>query len=356
MNINLFTWKDLPVLLSSTNDKAENDVFYDFTLGLDENTGLVRQLNIPPQDILYKDARNSGMGKIWKEHYDEFYEFIVKNIDLNNKKICEIGSGNGYVAKKIGEHHKIDCYEPNPTFQSTENIKLFKKFMTFDKNQNYDVILLSHTFEHLIDPELFLQNIKNALNPNGFLVMSYPNFEVGLDNILINLFNSEHISYLTKASTEKLLNKNYFQNCIVQEYIDHSIFVIGQLSKSNNYEKFTSDDLTKLKFKISDYLLNLQNKIELAVTLIKDINDIYIFGCHAMSSLFLYLSKLNINKFKNVLDNDPLKHNSRLYGTNLICLSPKSVEKTSVLLNGGVYHTEIKDKLIKNGFNVIEWK
>lgn len=355
MSTNLFTFEKLPVLLSSTSDKAKNDAFYDFTLVLDEDTGLVYQKNIPPQDILYKDARNSGMGKIWKDHYDKFYEFIVKNIDLNDKKICEIGSGNGYVAKKIGKDYKIDCYEPNPTFESTDNINLIKDFMNFETGEQYDVILLSHTFEHITNPEWFLQKLKGSLNPNGFLVMSYPNFEMGLKNNLINLFNSEHISYLSKSSTEKILNKNYFQNCLIEEYIDHSIFVIGQSSDSNHYEKLTTDDVNEIKVKIFDYLVMLNEKIKNTVKLISNHKEIYIFGCHAMSSIFLHLSCLTPERFLNVLDNDPLKDNTRLYGTNLICLNPKNAKKSNVLLNGGVYHSEIKESLLRDGFNVIEW-
>jgi hypothetical protein len=89
--MNLFKWKNMPVLLSSTKENSSADIFYDFDLFLDEETGLVKQKSIPPQDILYKEARNSGIGKTWENHYESFYQFIVKNINLKNKKICEIG-------------------------------------------------------------------------------------------------------------------------------------------------------------------------------------------------------------------------------------------------------------------------
>jgi 2-polyprenyl-3-methyl-5-hydroxy-6-metoxy-1,4-benzoquinol methylase len=356
MNTNIILkWKNMPILLSSTNDNKANDIFYTFELKVDKDTGAVHQTNIPPQDILYKNSRNSGIGNVWNKHYDCFCKFIFNNINLTDKKICEIGSGNGYVANKIGEKYKIDCYEPTPTFESTNNINLIKKFMEFDDKQQYDVIILSHTFEHITDPADFLCKIHKSLKKEGIVIMSYPNFEIGLNNNHVNLFNSEHISYFTTQTTEKFFNKYFFQNCIIEEYDDHSLFVLAQKSDINTFVKLTDVELNTIVHNTNEYISTLQNKINIAVSTISNFDDIYIFGCHAMTSIFLYLSNITTNKFKGILDNDPLKYNLRLYGTDLICYNPDTVLPTNVLLNGGVYHNEIKYKLVEQGFNVIEW-
>lgn len=204
MSTNLLKWKNMPVLLSSTNDDSKDDIFYTFELRIDKETGIIQQVNTPPQDILYKNSRNSGTGSVWKKHYD-------------------------------------------------------------------------------------------------------------------------------------------------------SIFVLGQKSNNNMFIKISDIELSNIKSSINEYICTLQNKIKKAIETINNIDDIYIFGCHAMTSLFLYLSNISTTKFKGVLDNDPLKNKLRLYGTDLTCFSPNDVQPTNVLLNDGVYHNEIKHKLVEQGFKVIEW-
>ena len=354
--MNLFKWEKIPVLLSSTFDDKDTDLYYDFDLHIEEDTGVVFQKNIPSQTILYKNARNSGIGNVWKKHYESFYSFILKYIDLKNKNICEIGSGNGVLAKKISKEHKIVCYEPNPNFELDENIILKKHFFT-KNDEKFDVIICSHTLEHIENVNEFLSNIHNNLNDGGYVVMSYPNFEIGLLKNHINIFNTEHNFYFTPRSTERIFNKNYYQNCIIEKYEDHSIFTLGQKSKIKTFKPI-DNDVDEIKQLIENYFINMNLKINQAISIINQRNKkipLYIFGCHAMTSIFLYLSKLEHSMFNYILDNDPLKTNSRLYGTDIICKTPDEVSIGSVLLNGAVYHNEIKESLTQKGFSVLEW-
>jgi len=357
MNTILFKWENFPVLLSSTSDPRETDIFYDFEIAISEETGLVHQTNIPPQDILYKQARNSGIGKTWDDHYESFYQFICKNIDLKDKKICEIGSGNGVLAKKISKNYKIVCYEPNPTFEGDENITLRKEFFK-KSDEKYDIIITSHTLEHIENVNDFLKVIHGNLNDGGFIIMSYPNFEMGLLKGHINIFNTEHISYFTPSTTKRVFNKNYYQNCLLEEYRDHSIFILAQKSNDNTFDNPESD-IKKIKKLVTEYFSNLDKKILKVLSVLENSTcydlPLYIFGCHAMTSIFLKTSKIDSKIFKNILDNDPLKSEKRLYGTDLISKKPENVQKGYVILNGAAYHQEIKEDLIKKEFKVIDW-
>jgi 2-polyprenyl-3-methyl-5-hydroxy-6-metoxy-1,4-benzoquinol methylase len=348
-------WEKIPVLLSSTHDDKSKDIFYDFELKICTETGLIYQSQIPPQDILYKNARNSGVGKVWENHYLSFFNFIQNNVTLENKKICEIGSGNGFLAKLISQKYKIDCYDPCPNFEPDENINLFNTdFLT---ERNYDVIILSHTFEHLTDINSFLEYVRGRLNPQGKLVLSYPNLSAGFDKNHINLFNTEHISYLNKSTTERLLNKNYFRNCVIEDYLDHSLFVVSEISSHNSYNKVKIEELDELFKSLDRYLITLQGKIKFLKHEMDKYEKVYLFGCHAMSSILIYLLNIDLSKVIAIIDNDKLKQGLRLYGTDLYCISTSEVDKKyPVVLNGGSYHSEIKKDLIKQGLRVIDWK
>lgn len=344
----------MPILLSSTKDGEDDDIFYDFELVMDVETGILKQKYIPDQNILYKYARNSGFGKTWETHYEEFYQFILKNANLENKRICEIGSGNGVLAMKIARNHKIVCYEPNPIFDENENITIHKRFFS-ESEEKYDIIISSHTLEHIPDINDFMGTLHRNLTDSGCVIMSFPNLEMGLLKKHINIFNTEHLSYFTPNTAKRFFNKNYFQNCYTESYVDHSIFIIGEKSDSNRIDSLHLDEIYINRL-VENYLSNLQVKIDTLLEILKHVEQpLYIFGCHAMTSILLQLSNIDTSIVKCILDNDPIKSGMRLYGTNLYCKNPKDVEMGTVILNGAAYHNEILNDLIDKKFKIIEW-
>lgn len=352
MNKTLLKWKQFPILLSSTKDNITEDQFYDFEVYIQQQTGVVYQRNIPPPEILYKYARNSAVGSTWDNHNKAFFQFILQE-NLEGKKICEIGSGNGTLALLIGSKYKIDCYEPTPGFSSTENINLIKDFFE-NTTQVYDIIILSHTFEHLPDIDSFLSTMYKSLTPGGKLIISIPNFEAMLENNFINTFNTEHITYFTPKSIKNKFNRNGFQNCRLSLYGAHSIFISGSREVSLLPEEEV--DSMQIVSLVENYIRVLDNKINFAKELVQRCSeDIYIFGCHAMASIFLNLSQIDQARFKGIIDNDPLKWNTRLYGTNLYCFNPEIAINSTILLNGSTYHQEILSSLLKLNCNVLEW-
>jgi hypothetical protein len=60
---------------------------------------------------------------------------------------------------------------------------------------------------------------------------------------------------------------------------------------------------------------------------------------------------LQIEKIKNILDNDVRKQEKRLYGTNLFVKAPsilKNEEQPIVILKAGIYNSEIKKEILEN--------
>jgi len=351
----IFEWNNFPVLHSCCKTPPSDDIFYDFFIQIDTDTGLVHQKNIPPQDIVYALPRNSAVGKVWLEHHDEFFKFISR-IDLKDKKICEIGSGSGYLAKQIGRHYQIDCYEPNPFFEENQNIKIHKRFFYGDPNKKYDIILLSHVLEHVPNLDDFLNDLRQSLTDQGKIFLSFPNLTASIESEHFTIFNSEHVSYFTLTSSEKVLNKNGFQNCVFDTYKDHSIFIQAEKTNDFRFTRSTEVENCKIKDYVNNYLKNINDKISLIEKKLSQIDKFYLFGCHIMTGLLLYLSKkMDQNKIISILDNDHLKHDLRLYGTNHFCTPVLNANPDHIVLNGGCYHNEIKKQLIDNKFKVIEW-
>lgn len=354
--MNILKWHNFPVLNSCCTTKPEEDIFYNLCVDIDEETGLVYQTNTPPQDIIYAMSRNSAIGKVWLNHNNEFYNFIFRN-EIKSQNICEIGSGAGNLAQKISQNYKIDCYEPNPAFKENKNLTIKKEFFRNKLHKKYDVIILSHVLEHMPELEKFLLCLRENLTESGKIFLSFPNLDASLTNEHFPIFNNEHLSYFSQQSTERVLNKNGFANCIYHFHKDHSIFV--EASKSNNFsfEKINQSEVELIKYRVDQYNNKINDKIKTLEDKLKGIEKFHLFGCHAMSGILIYLSKcLQQEKIISILDNDNLKHNLRLYGTNLYCRPAIKSESNYVVLNGGCYHEEIKEQLVYNGYKVIEWR
>ena len=132
---------------------------------------------------------------------------------------------------------------------------------------------------------------------------------------------------------------------------DHSIFYACIRDESaeiiNLPESFYSDN--KLIF--DKFIKYHEQLVKSLNSQIQEFNTpIYLFGAHIFSQYLLQFG-LKSESIKFILDNDPNKHNKRLYGTDLLVKTPKilkDINKPIVLLKAGAYNKEIKDDILSN--------
>jgi 2-polyprenyl-3-methyl-5-hydroxy-6-metoxy-1,4-benzoquinol methylase len=156
---------------------------------------------------------NSGFEAV--EHLKRL-SFIVNELDqhfkLNkDKKVLEIGCGNGRVCKAIASQgYKVKGVDidnssielakstndfPNLEFEAIPAEKL-------DTRESFDAIVCTEVLEHLAEPEVVLEFAKNRLNPNGVLITTVPNGK-GPREVLM----TQPMQYLEKKNLGKALQK-----------------------------------------------------------------------------------------------------------------------------------------------------
>jgi 2-polyprenyl-3-methyl-5-hydroxy-6-metoxy-1,4-benzoquinol methylase len=116
-----------------------------------------------------------------KKLFSSQIKYIQKHISKNSK-ILEIGSGHGEALIQFEKlNYNVTGIEPDS--QNVENLKkILKKskiiqsnIEEFDMDQKFDVIWMSHVFEHLSNPISFLNKIKSKMEKNGILFIEVPN-------------------------------------------------------------------------------------------------------------------------------------------------------------------------------------
>ena len=132
--------------------------------------------------------------KDWKSYYLSYQETLASNyyipylndnnIEINNKKILEIGCGNGGFIKAFSK------YSPNCTGFDIKNLNWdddelrYLHLNIFDENfdsqisDNFDIIILRDVIEHIDNDlnDLLFKKIKSLSNESTVILVTFPPF------------------------------------------------------------------------------------------------------------------------------------------------------------------------------------
>jgi 2-polyprenyl-3-methyl-5-hydroxy-6-metoxy-1,4-benzoquinol methylase len=349
----LYTFSNFPVCMSTTSDDMENDQCTDMNFYINKNSGNIYIDPVLPLDIVYGKEHNSGTtGNIWKEHHKMFAEFIYEHTP---GAILEIGGGHGILSKEYNTYSDISwtIVEPNPTPIDGCTANIIRGF--FDENiinkVSFDTVVHSHVFEHMYEPEKFIEIISNTLPTCGKMIFSVPNMKKMLEKRFINCLNFEHTFYLTEEYISFLLSRHKLKLIDKKYYLeDHSIFyavvkdeTVVPIEQKNMY--------IENKKLFQEYISSITISTQEINDKIKNIKEnIFLFGAHVFSLYSINLG-LDTTNIVSILDNDISKQGKRLYGTKLLTQSPKvlsGLNSPIVILKAGTFCEEIKKDILEN--------
>lgn len=349
----LHSMQNFPVFMGCVDHEVEFDIRSELIWQINKTSGFLQLKKLIPLEVLYQAQHAGAVGSIWMEHHHRFAKFLNK---FKPNSVLELGGAHGILSMQYERFKEIPwtILEPNPMPAEGCRAQFIKGF--FDKGFRYsgkfDTIIHSHVFEHIYEPDDFVQLLAGFMTPGNQLIFSLPNMKAMLERSYTNCINFEHTIFLTEPYVEYLLAKHGFL-LLEKEYFmaDHSIF----------YAAIRSDSVSPKALPAGLYEANKKlylNYVDYHKTLIDDLNQkmskteqpIYLFGAHVFAQYLLEMG-LDSDKIVCILDNDPKKQGRRLYGTNLKVESPKllaGVQDPIVILKAGVYKNEIKSEIIKN--------
>jgi 2-polyprenyl-3-methyl-5-hydroxy-6-metoxy-1,4-benzoquinol methylase len=359
----IYSIKKFPIFMG-VSKKNNIHHFEDLNWWINLKSGNVQIHPKVSLDKLYFKSHGSGtVGKTWKDHHEIFFKLVKKYLKGN---ICEIGGGQNSILNKIKDLSKIKnfyCFDKNLKLKKkNKKIKKITKFLNieyFKKNQLLvDLVVHSHTFEHLYNPNKFLEDIKSIMTKKGKHIFTMPNMLPMIKKGYANAMNFEHPFYYDEILVDYLLYKNNFK-IIKKKFFkkDHSIMYVTQLDSSSS-SKFKLKNYSKYEknLRLFNGMFNFWKEDILKINKsTKKYNKIFIFGAHIFSQMMIF-NGLNKKNVISILDNDKKKINQFLYGTNIKINNPlviKKFNKPCVILRAGSYNEEIKRQLFEINRNVI---
>lgn len=167
-----------------------------------------------------KDAGKSILNKIKDFIEVKMFKGIVKKLYGNDLSVLDVGGGTGWVLnslKKATNRFKyfniVDIDENAESTAIGNGYSFFKgKIEDYKPKNKFDLIIMLNLIEHVSDPVLVLNSIKDMTKKNGLIVIKTPNND-SLDARIFKEYNwgglhaPRHFNIFSKKSIEILAEK-----------------------------------------------------------------------------------------------------------------------------------------------------
>jgi len=327
----------------------EEDYFAPFTICMCENCGVITLLDVVDPAVLYEIFHSDGVGKVWEEHYERFASLIRKHHTTG--RVVEAGAGQGKLIKKLRPRYGAGLEVIDPQYEGPRegvvvHDQLCDSRLAMTLKGQFDSFVSSHTLEHFVEFREYFTTAWTCLKDGGLLFTSVPNQEAGFAKGYGNMLNFEHPSVCTNLHWIYLHYKNRFVIKEISTFRGHSMMFVAQ--KVEKPVPFELDARAVAAEILEEYTRNVTARIRKVRNRATSDKENWLFGASNFSQpLFVY--GLEDTVFSGVLDNSPLKHDKRLYGTSLMCRRPEDIvgkgKPLRVFLNIGAYNTEVEEQL-----------
>jgi len=301
-------------------------------------------------NFLYDNSytHRTGQSKSASGSNDDFLNNLI-NIKKNKKftNILEIGCNDLHLTKKLVKFAKEKVFGIDPIWKNkiyvNSKIKIIGGFIDNKKDfenlklkinkAKIDLVVSSHTFEHVGDFFNSIKNISSIVDENCIFVIETPS----LDSIIrlgrYDQIFHQHLHYPSENSYLSLINQlgcEYMGHVYNHRVWGGNVTFWFKKNKKNKKKiknlKFKNKlNINSIKKKFSLFKKNLPEKISFLKSQNKQISG---FGAAQMLPILAYYGKTNFNFLKFLFDDDPRRQNKYLP-----LISKKIVKSNNKILN-----------------------
>jgi len=274
---------------------------------------------------------------------------FIKTFRLKRGKAFEIGCGDGMFAFLLNKYGLATIgIEPSKSFYdlAKRKTKVFNEYLSNHahlKHHHYDAFVARQVFEHLMNPNKALQNIKLYLKPNGVGLIEVPSFTTAIEkNRYYDIFR-DHVAYYTEYTLQYLLTQNNFR-VIKISHTANDEYLTAYVQNNNYYDsklQFFKDNYSRYKNAIKNLLKSYDNK------------KIVVWGAGGKGISLLSTCDISSRNVLFIIDSDPHKANKYTPGSHILIKSPKMVNFKTIdliIISAVMYENEIINDL-KNKYN-----
>ena len=191
-------------------------------------------------------------------------ETILEKININNKKICDLGAGEGQFLEMLKKKNiKCDLFGIEPSKKNCnllkkKNIKNFsgtvEEYNHIKKKRKFDILTLMWTLCNTSNCMDIIKAAHNLLNKNGYIVIAESSRMLVPFKKPIQMYFGKgnpdiHPFHFSKNSLTNLLLINKFKPVYINRYIDSDyLLIIAKKDVAIHEKKIKLDNFRKVKY------------------------------------------------------------------------------------------------------------
>lgn len=203
--------------------------------------------------------------------YEHVHRYLFAAQFARGKRVLDIACGEGYgsgmlgtvAASVIGVDVNADTVRHAQRVHGGSNVR----FVRADAQHfrlvpgSIDLAVSFETIEHFADHDAFLDNLRDALAPDGLLVISTPNTRVyGVENPHYNPFHVDELSF--DAFVNQLKQRFAHVQIVGQKLIAGSLLTTGDDGFLARDGQLCSISVTAIDPEAADYPLSVESSVE----------------------------------------------------------------------------------------------
>ena len=297
---------------------------------------------VPPGKMFDNYLYLSSTSSEFRKHFENFAKELKSNLKLkNNSILVDIGSNDGIFLdpiKKLG----INCVGVEPA-KNVAKLANSKKLTTLteyfsektvnkiiNKYGRADVVTAFNVFAHSDGLKSILKNVEVLLNKNGEFIFEIQYLLRTLKDLTFDNIYHEHVNYWCLLSILNFFEDSQLKIYKVEEVETHggSLRIYTTKNKSKRVHRSVNQLVAlEKKFKLDKYSTYLKfskkvektkkQSLEMINKIKSDGNKIIGYGALAKATTILNYFGLNENDFQFTVDDNSLKQNKFIPGTNI---------------------------------------
>lgn len=192
------------------------------------------------------DVRNFRTREEYVLHLIHSFAYVQACILAENKTVLDLGCNTGYgsvilskVAKKVVG---VDVSERAISTSKKQHGHLGIDFQLIDGKQlpfadnEFDMIISCQVIEHIVDYNIYFNELKRVLSPLGIVIFTTPNALLRLDPGM-KPWNKFHVREFEHSELQALLSKHFLEVQIMGLFADEPLYLIEKNRLSRAREK-----------------------------------------------------------------------------------------------------------------------
>jgi SAM-dependent methyltransferase len=300
--------------------------------------GLV-QLSNEPVPYFREVIRAAAISEVLQDAKTRQFAEFIENHSLNGKKIIEFGCGRGEFLSLLRPFAVQACGLEFSESAVAECARNGLQVLNGYPDQSlgtiqagpFDAFFLLMFLEHMPEPNLALQTIRNNLAEGAVGLVEVPNFDMVLRKRLFSEFIGDHLLYFTRSTLQSTLEVNGFDVIAQGELRDDYVLSVVVKKRSRLDISHFHEDQEWIKAELGAYLDRFPGK------------QVAIWGAGHQALAIIAMTGIG-DRIRYVLDSAPFKQGRYTPATHLPIVPPDTLRTDpadAVIVMAASYSDEV---------------